>query len=109
MRFKIVFNDVQKVMDINCMNDDSNDVIFPTNPEQHLHYPIPRELSNKVKSELMNVLTEDMSQSFIDLDKEIKNLTDRRRAMMNNMRIELNPKLLNALEKFKADNAEYFI
>ena len=109
MRFKIVFNDVQKVMDINCMNDDSKDIIFPTNPEQHLHYPVPLELSGKVKSELMPVLSEDMSKAFIDLDKEIKNLTDRRREMMNNMRKELNPKLLLALEKFKADNAEYFI
>jgi hypothetical protein len=109
MRFKIFFNEQSRKLDINCLNDMHTDTILPENPSQHLYFPIPNELSNDIKKELMPVLDGKGADAYHAITEEIQALTDRRREMINELRMELNPKIMEICEKFKQENAEYFI
>ena len=109
MRFKLHFNDKLQQMDINCLHDNNNDTILPDDPSQHVYYPIPKELRHKIRKSLLEIIDPETTKEFIELGKEIKELTNRRRDMMNNLREELNPKIMEQCEKFKSENAEFFI
>jgi hypothetical protein len=109
MRFKIFFNEQKQTLDINCLNDQYSDTILPTDPAQHLYFPIPNELASDIKKELMPLLEGKEARMYHDITEEIRALTDRRREMINELRMELNPKVMEVCEKFKVENAEYFI
>lgn len=109
MRFKIFFNEQKQQLDINCLNDQHTDTILPKDPNQHLYYPIPNELKMEIKKELMPILDDESAQEYNAITEEIKALTDKRRDMINDLRTKLNPMIMAKCEKFKLDNAEYFI
>lgn len=109
MRFKIFFNESSQYLDINCLNDAHTDKILPENPSQHVYFPIPNDLRNEIKAELLQILNDESAKEYHQITEDIKALTDKRRDMINDLRIKLNPKIIEICEKFKEENAEYFI
>lgn len=109
MRFKLHFNEERQKLEINCLNDNAGDIIIPEDVSQHIHYPIPNDLKKNIKKTLDELLQASYTQEFIDIDKQIKDLTNHRRAMMNKFRAELNPQIIEKCKSFRLDNAEHFI
>lgn len=109
MRFKIFFSEQKQELDINCLNDSNSDKILPENVSQHVYYPIPNELKSEIKHELMQLLDDESAIEYNQVTEDIRALTDKRRAMINELRMKLNPKIIQLCDKFKEENAEYFI
>ena len=109
MRFKIFFNEQSCKLDINCLNDSHTDTILPTDPAQHVYFPIPNELAKEIKEELLPLLDGGLAEKYQAITDQIKELTDKRRDMINELRMELNPKIMETCKAFKEENAEYFI
>jgi len=109
MRFKLQFNEERQKLEIACLNDNIGDIIIPEDVNQHIHYHIPSDLKNKIKKTLDDLLQDSYTQEFINIDKQIKDLTYHRREMMHKFRAELNPQIIEKCKSFKLDNAELFI
>jgi len=101
MRFKIYYNQETEQMDFNCLKDKFTDVILPEDPNQHVYFPIPDELQNKIREELLSL--------FSEKDSEEIQLSSKRKELVNNLRVKLNPKIIEKCKEFREDNAEYFI
>lgn len=109
MRFKLHFNEERQKLEVNCLNDKAGDIIIPEDVNQHIHYPIPSDLKTRIKKSLDELLLDSYTQEFINIDKQIKDLTNHRREMMNKIRQEVNPKIIEKCKSFRMDNAELFI
>jgi hypothetical protein len=109
MRFKLYYDDGKKALDINCLPDKNEDKILPENPSQHVYYPIPNKMKDLIHAELVDLIETDAAKEFQKLGLEIKALTDARKELLNNMRTELNPKIMQQCTKFKENHAEHFI
>jgi hypothetical protein len=110
MRFKLFFNEKEQKLDFNCLTDSNTDIILPENPEQHVYYPIPNDLQREMKAALMPLIEdENISQEIADLQVEIKNILEKRRQLIYDLRMKLNPSIIEVCKQFKEDNAEYFI
>lgn len=111
MRFKIYYNEIQEKLDINCLKDSHCDIILPINPEQHVYYPIPENFKDVIKKELLQLI--ESEQNIIDELKDVmsnvKNLTDKRRELINELRRKMNPQIIEKCQTFREDHAEYFI
>ena len=109
MRFKLFYDDGKKALDINCLPDKHQEKILPTNPSQHVYYPIPNNMKDLIHDELVALIESDSAQEFQKLGADIKELTDKRRDLLNDMRTELNPQIMDQCDAFKENNAELFI
>ena len=109
MRFKIYFNEQLQNLDINCLADTFSDTILPEDVNQHVYFPIPNDLQKEIKDNLMPLLDDGSASELRDILEQIKNLTDRRRDVINELRVKLNPQIIEKCQQFKEDNAEYFI
>lgn len=109
MRFKIYFDEQTQSLDINCLTDNYTDTILPEDPAQHVHFPIPNDLQKEMKASLMALLDENTTRELREVLEGIKALTDKRRDIVNDLRVKLNPLIIDKCQKFKEDNAEFFI
>lgn len=109
MRFKLYFNEELKKIEINCLNDNSNITHMSLDGEQHIKFPIPNDLKKDIKKILEDLIPATNADVIADIDKQIKDLTNFRREMMNNFRRELNPLIFKKCEEFRLNNAEHFI
>lgn len=109
MRFKLYFNEQTQTLDINCLKDTHSDTILPTDPEQHVYFPIPNELISEMHKHLVPLIEDTVSEEYLQIQETIKALNDRKRAMINDLRTKINPKIIAKCEKFKDEHAEYFI
>jgi len=109
MRFKIFFNDSKNELDINCLKDDHIDTILPESPDQHVYYPIPNDLLEEIKECIMPILDKDIIDRYNSITDEIQKMHVEKRKMINDIRTQLNPVIIEKCEKFRFDNAEWFI
>lgn len=109
MRFKLFFNEQTQALDINCLKDTHSDVILPTDPAQHVYFPIPNELLGEVHKYLLPLIEDTVSEEHLQIQETIKALNDRKREMINDLRLKINPKIMAKCETFKDEHAEYFI
>jgi hypothetical protein len=109
MRFKLYYNEQTEQMDFNCLKDKFTDVILPDDPNQHVYFPIPDELQNEIREELLSLVTAQDSEDMQLISEQMKALTSKRKELVNNLRVKLNPKIIEKCKEFKEDNAEYFI
>lgn len=109
MRFKLYFNEQTQNLDINCLKDTHTDTILPTDVSQHVYFPIPNELHEEIHKILTPLITDTVSEEYIQIQEAIKALNDRKRDLINDLREKINPKIISTCEKFKQENAEHFI
>lgn len=109
MRFKLYFNEQQQALDINCLKDEHADTILPEDPAQHVYFPIPNEFRNDIHKMLVPLIDDTVSEEYIQLQASIKELNDKKRELINELRMKINPKIMAKCEKFKEENAEHFI
>lgn len=109
MRFKLHFDDQKQTIEINCLNDSNADIIIPEDTSQPVYFPIPNEMNAEIKKYLMKLVDDEMANEFKELSREIKNLTDKRRQMVNDLRAKINPLIVEECRKFRDDYAEHFI
>ena len=109
MRFKIFFNEPKGVLDVNCLKDDSNEIILPENTDQHVYYPIPSELTKEIYDDLLSLLDQSITDEFSAINASIKELQQKRKAMIDDVRAKLNPSIIKQCEDFKLNHQEYFI
>jgi hypothetical protein len=109
MRFKIFFNELTQSLDINCLCGPSSEVFLPENTMQHVLYPIPSELALDIREYLRAMLDQSISQEFKRIDASIKELQQQRRQLLDDVRLKMNPTIIEYCEKFKAEHPELFI
>lgn len=109
MKFKIFFNEQKRSMDIACTKDSNEDIIFPKNTDQHINYPIPQELQNKIKKKLQDKVPQEYAQDFIDLIEEKRIIDEKRNQKIKEIREKYNPEIFKALEEFKLEFVEFFL
>ena len=109
MRFKVFFNERDNEIQINCLPSDDNDIIIPENVAQHIHYPIPKELQREISKEMNKLIDKHDVDDYLAIADEIKELQERRRQLINNVRVKMNPLIVQKCEDFKMDHPEYFI
>ena len=109
MRFKLYFNEQTQALDINCLKDTHSDTILPTDPEQHVYFPIPNDLLKEVHDYLVPLIEDTVSEEYLQIQETIKALNDRKRNLINDLRVKINPKIMAKCETFKDEHAEYFI
>jgi hypothetical protein len=109
MRFKLYFNEQQQALDINCLKDENSDVILPEDPAQHVYFPIPNELRGEMHKLLVPLIEDTVSEEYLQIQESIKALNEKKRSLINELRIAINPKIMAKCEEFKKENAEYFI
>ena len=71
--------------------------------------PDPNELALDIREYLRAVLDQSISQEFNAIDASIKELQQKRRALIDEARAKMNPKIIEHCEKFKAQHPELFI
>lgn len=109
MRFKLYYSEKDKLLKINCLKDNFPDIILPENPDQHVYYPIPDELYEDIKKELNSIIPNEYIEIVKDLDEQISDLMKIRSECINDLRIKINPVIMERCKEFKLENAEYFI
>jgi predicted alternative tryptophan synthase beta-subunit len=109
MRFKLYFNEQQQTLDINCLKDTHSDTILPDDVSQHVYFPIPNELRNEIHKLLTPLITDTISEEYIQIQETIKALNDKKRELINDLRAKINPKIMAKCEQFRQENAEHFI
>lgn len=109
MRFKLYFNEQKQELDINCLKDTHSDTILPDDVSQHVYFPIPNDLREEIHKQLKPLITDTVSEEYIKIQEAIKSLNDRKRELINELRVSINPKIMKRCEQFKRDNAEHFI
>lgn len=109
MHFKVVFNPVDCLLDINCLKDKNEDTFIPENPDQHVYFPIPIKLKDKLKKELMKLINSEEEQEFVKMIKDINELDNKRKEKISQIRTRINPEIIKVCKKFREDNAEEFI
>ena len=109
MRFKIFFNELKQSLDVNCLCGNHSEVFLPENTAQHVLYPIPNELALDIREYLSGVLDQGYSDKFKSIDTSIKELQQKRRELIDEIRAAMNPAIIEHCEKFKADHPELFI
>jgi len=109
MRFKIFYNEKDSKLNINCLSDNHSDIILPENPDQHVYFPIPDELKDDIKKELLSLISDEDLESFENINDNIKLLLEQRKEMIHNIRKRTNPLIIEKCEEFKLERAEDFI
>lgn len=109
MRFKIFFNELKQNLDVSCLCGKDSEVFLPENTAQHVLYPIPNELALDIREYLAGVLDQDDSDKFKGIDASIKELQQKRKELINKIRVKMNPVIIEHCEKFKAERPELFI
>jgi len=109
MRFKIFYNEIKGILDVNCLQDDSGEIVLPENLNQHVFFPIPSDLLNEIHSEIMSILDQNISNEYKKIDEEIKELQKKRSNLIMNVRKQLNPLIIKKCEEFRNNNPEHFI
>jgi hypothetical protein len=109
MRFKLYFNEQKQALDINCLKDEHADTILPTDPAQHVYFPIPNEFKDDVHKMLVPLIEDTVSEEYLEIQEAIKAMNDKKRELINELRMKINPKIMSKCEQFKNENAEHFI
>lgn len=109
MHFKVVYNYFIDSLDINCLPDNNSDIILPENTDQHVYFPIPSDLKNKIKSEMNKIIPKEKSDEFSNLVKDIHILEKMRKEKISEIRKNINPEIIKVCKQFREDNAEEFI
>ena len=109
MRFKLYFNEQKQELDINCLKDEHTDIILPEDPSQHVYFPIPNDMRDEIHKVLVPLIEDTVSEEYLKIQEAIKALNERKRELINELRVQINPKIMTTCEKFKEDNAEHFI
>lgn len=109
MRFKLVYGEKTRKMVINCLDSAIEGVIIPENTRQHIHFPIPIEMKTIISRDLNDLLTDEMHNRFNVITKEISILQEKRSNIMNELREEMNPKIVEVCEDFKDKYPESFV
>ena len=109
MRFKIFFNEQKQSLDVSCLCGKDSEVFLPENTAQPVLYPIPNELALDIREYLAVVLDQDDNNKFKSIDASIKELQQKRRALIDEIRVKMNPVIIEHCEKFKAEHPELFI
>ena len=94
---------------MNCLKDDTNEIILPENTNQHVFYPIPSVLTKEIHDDLLSLLDQSITDEFNAIDASIKELQQKRKAMIDGVRAKLNPSIIERCENFKLNHPEYFI
>lgn len=109
MRFKLFYNEQKETLDINCLPDSFNDIILPDNVEQHVYYPIPKELGKQIKTEMMELIDQEDGAAIEEIRQQMLGLVQARKDLVNRLREKYNPLIMEKCKQFRDDNAEYFI
>lgn len=109
MRFKLYFNEQKQELDINCLKDEHSDIILPEDPSQHVYFPIPNDMRDEIHKQLTPLITDTVSEEYLQIQEAIKALNDRKRELIDTLRVQINPKIMERCKKFKDENAEHFI
>lgn len=109
MRFKVIFDEKTKSLEINAIPDGFSDIILPENVDQHVQFPIPDDAYSIFYKQLRTLITEQDTQHFKDLQDNLEQIQTSKRLAMQKLRTELNPKIIELCVDFKENNPEYFI
>lgn len=109
MKFKVFYNEQTKKLDINCLMDNFNDVILPENLDQHVSFPIPKDLLGECKQYLVQILDEEDISALQKICDDMEALVKLRRDTIYKFREKYNPLIVKRCEQFREDYAEWFI
>ena len=109
MRFKVFYNEKINEIDISCLKDKNKSIILPEALDQHVSYPIPKDMEKIIKKELFELIDKKETEKYLAITGEIQELQNKRKNMIEELRAELNPKILKTCEGLKERFPEYYI
>lgn len=109
MRFKLFYDEANQTLKVNCLNDNSNDIKQPSNPKEHVFFPLPIEHKTKIKMDLRDLIPDDYNDEIRSIDKEIQRLRVLRTSRLDEMRLDMNCKIMDYCRQFRMDHAELFV
>jgi hypothetical protein len=84
-------------------------VILPDNLDQHVYFPIPRELTPQIKDHMSNLIDDRYTKELEAIRQQMIDLHEKRQSLIYELREKYNAKIIEECEKFKDENAEHFI
>ena len=108
MRFKVVFNEEHDSLVVNCLPG-GDSVLLPDCPNHHVLFPIPMDLLSDIRSDLNRLIDPSENEAFLDINKAIQDLQNKRRALLTNVRERLNPVIIDQCKCFEKNHPEFFI
>ena len=111
MKFKLYYDDSDKLFKINCIADEKTTIRLPNFNNQHIMYPIPNHLLD-IAVDDMNSLLDNLSSKtdeYREVNNEINRLIKKRNDLLSEIRKETNPRIMKTCENFKMNHPEEFI
>lgn len=106
MKYKIMYEHKLCKFKTSIISDDCPDIILPKDTTQHVYFPIPKSLTQKIQKIIRNEIDAELNQKYEHF-KDV-GLGDRL-YMIQKIREEYNPTIMSICEKFQLDHAEHFI
>lgn len=111
MKFKLVLHEASNKIKINSQSTFKGcTTLLPRNLNQHVHYDLPRGLLPLVEDRFHNLLKDRPEEEEIrDIRIHFEELVQRRKIIIEKMRRDINPKIIEICESLKEDYPEEFI